>query len=262
MTVFEKPLPTDNRGNVEVVLQDQFTTPVDLYLVNVLDTLTILSNTALLSDTIDIETTGATPVAGNMVCLKEGFRFYQGVILTVTPIAGNQYTLTLDSPLDFAYTTAGGCSLTTKEMNVNGSVAPVTFSVTPGGLDDSMEWDILTMSFYIQGTAAMDDGDFGDQAAIAKGVLVRGKNGPNYKNIFNFKTNGDLHLDTGNRNYADDPPDTKTSVSAQKHGRDNQGHGVTARLKASTVDEFQVVIQDNLLAVDDMHIKIFGHVVE
>lgn len=259
MSVFGEKLPKDSRGNLETSAQDQFTEPIDVYVVATLDTFTILSDTTVLDDSIDIETTGVTPVAGKMVCIKEGFRFYQGIILTNTPIAGNQYTVTLDSPLDYGFTTAATGTLATRDMDVNGSVTPVVYRVTPVGLDASIEWDILTMSFYIQGTTAMDDGEFGDIAALTKGVQIRFKQGNSYKNIFNFKTNGDLLLDTRNREFSPSPPAGKTSVSASKEGRTNYQHGVAARMTVRTADEFQVVIQDNLSTVDAMYVKLFGH---
>jgi hypothetical protein len=252
----------NSRGALEHAEQDQFTEPINLFLVNVLDTLTILSDTTIPTKTIDIETTGTVPVDGNMVCLKEFLNFYQGTILSVAAIAGNQYTLTLDDPLDFAFTTAGGCSLTSRDMSVDGSVTPVVFSVTPGGLHESVQWDIYTATFYIQGTLAMDDGDFGDQAALTNGCVLRFKSGSFYKNVLNFKNNGDLRQECGNREYAIAPPAAKTSVSALKEGRDYTQHGVSARMAAATAQEFQLVVQDDLTAVDFMSVKIFGHVVE
>lgn len=231
---------------------------IDLHLVRVLDTLTILTDTVLDDKTIDIETTGTVPVVGNMICLKEGTAFYQGEILTVTPIAGDQYTLTLDSQLDFAFTTVGGCSLTDKNLAVDGSVAPVTFGVSPVDLDAGTQWDITRMFVHIQGTGTMDDGLFGDLVALTNGVLFRTENEV-VKNLMNAKTNGDFAEHAFDRAYADKAPAGKTAVIIRRTWAGQEKSGVAKRLKADTADTFKCIIQDNIAALDHMHVIVQGH---
>ena len=261
-SAFKEPLNITN-GGLDVNIQDQHTADIDLLLVRRLDTFTILADTSIDDTSMDIETTGVIPTTSHdRICLKEGSAFYQGEILSVVPIAGNQYTITLDSPLDFAFTAAGGTyTLTNDNLAVNGSVTPVIFRVSPAGLDAGIKWDITRMFVHIQGTAAMDDGLFGDQAALTKGVVFRTNNGI-VKNLSNAKSNGDFAEHAFDRNYASKAPAGKTSVTIRRTWAGPSKSGVTKRLSASTSDEFQCIVQDDLTGVDHMHVIVQGHVVE
>lgn len=246
---------------LQVAVQDQHTEIIDLHLSRILDTATLLVALILDDTSVDIETTGVVPAIGNTLCLKEDTAFYQGDILTVTPIAGNQYTVTLDTPLDFAFTVNGGCSIRSNDLAVNGAVVPVKFELTPANLSPDVEWDITRFIIHIQGSAAMDDGLFGDITSLTKGVVFRVENGI-YKNLFNAKNNGDFAEHTFDREYASKAPAGKTALTIRRTVAGQEKNGVTIRLSAKGGDRLVVIVQDDLTGLDHMHVVGQGHVVE
>jgi len=228
---------------------------LDLLLTRKLDELEIIAQTEVGDTTLNIETTGVVPVAGNYICLQEIIHYNQSKILSVTPIAGNQYTIGIDSPLDYNFSTAGGCSLTSAEMNVNGSINPVSFYLSPLLLLPSVIWYVAKIIIYIQGSGAMDDGLFGDQPSAEKGVVLRLNDGIS-KNIMNFKNQGDIVKKAGTREYSAKAPSGKTSVFGVKHLNGDENHGVMLPIIGKGT--FEAIVQDNLLAVDAFYVSISG----
>jgi hypothetical protein len=251
-------------GSLDVRNQDQTTPDISFYLAQILDTITILANTAVDDETLDVETTGSTPVVGNYVCLKEGTAFLQVEIISVTPISGNQYTIGIAIPLDFAFTTAGGCSLQNVDMNVDGSVTPVLFKVSPSGLDDGTEWDITRMIIIATMTSAGDDGKFCNLSALTNGVYFRTKDGIT-QNLFNAKENADFAEEAaGDLNYQVRSGGGGTHGMRGRitfNGQDKRG--VVKRLAATTNDEFQAFVRDDLVDVSliKLRVKLQGQVV-
>ena len=74
------------------------------------------------------------------------------------PIAGNQYTLTLDSLMDFPFTVAAISHVTTSDLAVDGSTTPEIFEITPAGLNDTCKWDITRVMIHIQGLLGLSLG--------------------------------------------------------------------------------------------------------
>lgn len=252
-------------GAINVELQDQHSDIVDLLMSRKLDDVTVLENTSIDDKAINIETTGTTPVVGDYLCLKETTYFYQGRIQSVTPIAGNQYTLGLNTPLDYAFTTSGCCALTSIEMNVNGSVTPVVFSVSPVGLTSGVSWDICRMIITVIDATAMDDGLFGGGTELTNGVVFRVKYNGKYKNIFTARTNGDFRLRSFDVNYVDATlgPGGLYSFGCRRSFNGQDKNGVSIRLENDVdPDEFQVIIQDDLTVLDGFNLVLQGHLVE
>ena len=111
---------TDAQGNMNIVVQDQFSQSVSIQFAEVIDEFTLASPLEIGDTVVSGSTGGAVPVVGNNLCLREGIRYYQGEILNVVADGGNDYTLTVDMPMDFAFTTSGGCVI------ANTNMAPVT----------------------------------------------------------------------------------------------------------------------------------------
>ena len=256
---FGSPVPkTDANGAQDVFMQDQTSEVIDLHLSKLIDIVTLINSTSIDDTEIYIETTGTVPGIGNIVCLKEGPAFYQGEMLTVTPISGNQYTIGLDTPLDFAFTTAGGCSTRSTNLAIDGSTTPQEFTVSPSNLEAGTEWDIVRIIIHIQGTGAMDDGLFGDITALTKGVVFRTENGI-IKNIFNAKSNGDFAEHTFDRSYASKAPAGKTALIIRRTFGGQNKNGVVLRLRSDTLDKFITIVQDDLSGLEHMHIVVQGH---
>jgi len=242
-------------GGLDVNIQDQTTTVVDLYMFHQISTFEISAPVDIDDLTVSVvSTTGM--VAGHVLCFQEGTNFFQAIILEI-----NSLVLTIDTPFDFAFSTAGGCSFGNRNMNVDGSVTPVIFRVGPGNLDDGQEWDIVRILFSMVDEAEMDDGLFGGIAALPKGLVLRQVNGHS-KNIFNVKTNGEFALRNYDASYADNAKKGFYGFRSRRTFGGQSKNGVVLRLEATTNDQLQIIIQDDLTDLVTFYSVVQGHVVD
>lgn len=249
-----------HRFRNDVFIQDQHTEIIDLHLTRLIQPVAIDVNT-LIDDTSIQITAAAPPTVGSTLCLKEGYKFYQGGILSFT--GTNPYTVVVDTPLDYPFTTAGGCSERSNNMAVNGSVTPQNFVLSPANLTDGLEWDITRIALQMVGTAAPDDGKFGTIAALTNGIVVRYTDGIT-KNLFNAKTNADLALHTGGdvQYIPRTVPAGSHGVRARRTFSGPEKNGVTIRLAATTSDELIIIIQDDLTDITTFEAVAQGHIVD
>lgn len=244
----------------DVFIQDQSTELIDLFLTKEIQSVTIASLTNIGDTTITI-TSASEPINGNLICLKEGSAFYQGRILSHSANSTN-WDVVLDTPLDFAFTLSGGCSERSSNMNVNGSVTPQIFTITPSGLTSGTKWDITRVLFAIEDEASMDSTKFGGIAKLTKGIVLRKKDGV-YKNIMNIKDNGEFAERAFDISYDDRAsPSGKYFFRCRKTFAGQEKSGVVIRLESDTNDELQVIIQDDLTALTKFRCVLQGHTVE
>lgn len=241
----------ETNGSLRSTLQDSITRTVSLFLHEHIGGAITLTADANIDDTVLNVQAGHGAVAGNLVCLKEGIRFYQGEILSVTAT-----TIILDTPLDFAFVQGANCTATNKGLNVDGSGIPVEFHVRPNA---GVKWDILEMLFLIEGATAMDTGKFGDIAALTNGIVVR-KKGLEYMNIFNIKTNGDFATRAFNVEFDPKAPAGVTAVRISREFK--RQNGVVIRLDGDNPDDLQILVRDNLSTLGKFECILQGHVVE
>ena len=246
-----------------VISRDPDTEIVDLYMTEEIESITLTSALSVDDAVASLDSPSATPIAGNMLEIKDpgGTAFYQGQILVVAPTGGDGYDLSLDTPLDFPFGMGANISLGSRELNVDGSVTPKTFIVSPAGLLPGTRWDVTRIVFHIQGDQTMDDGKFGDLAALTKGVIVRAGNGFS-KNIMNAKTNGEFIERAFDREYADFPPATKSAVVIRRTFGGSDKNGVVLRISTDDGDGVRCIVQDNLTALDLFRIVVQGHVTD
>ncbi len=228
MSIYNKLLPTDFRGNVEVVKQDQFSEVIDLSISILLSEIDIVIPVNIDDKVIRIDSP-ILPLTGHQLCLKQRSltSFYQGIILAVTPIAGSIYDLTLDSPFDAPFGIDDGCSLRNKNLAVDGSSTPIIANLSPRGL--STNWDITRVVFFISDATDMDSGKFGGMPALTNGIVLRKMNEV-FKNIFNAKTNGDFRLRNYDLFFDDKAPAGLYSVSSKRTFNGDDKNGVTIGL--------------------------------
>lgn len=243
----------------DVYIQDQSTDRLSLFLGQILDTVTIITNTNKDDESLDVESSGYVPVVGNFICMQEQGKITQVEIVLVTLIAGNQYTLDIAVPLDYPYTIAGGCSIQNVDMNIDGSTTPVNFSVNPYG---NYRWDITRMMIGMVLATAGDDGKFGNLTALTKGLFMRKEDSENSQNLMNIKDNSDFRLEGYDVTY---PPrsggggDYGMAARISYSGQDKAG--VVIRLSGKTGDSYRATVRSDLLSLGKFRIKIQGHVV-
>jgi len=253
----------EKNGGIPVNVQDQTTEIIDLHLSQFKSNLTLTVDPSpddtSITGTVDV---AFVPIIGDVVCLKEGTAFYQAEVLSVTSNGGDNYTLGLDTPIDYDFSLSGGCSISTQEINVDGSITPQIFRISPVNLQDSVEWDVVRIIFVMNDDAAMDDGRFGGIVnGLTKGLVLRTVNGIR-KNIFNIKTNGDFAAHAYDVEYvpATLGPNGQYGFRCRRTFGGQSKNGVVIRLTAKDADELQVIIQDDLTSLTKFHVIVQGHV--
>lgn len=251
----------NSRGTRDVAVQDQTTPIVDLHFTKQIDTAVILALAAIDDNSINIQTATA-PIVGDVVNLKDpgSNSFYQGEILVVTPLGGNDYTAELDTPLDFGFGPGDFAETASNNLAVDGSVTPQIFGVSPTGLSDDTEWDITRFMANMLGNTTMDDGLFGDLPPLAKGIVIRADNGI-VKNIFNAKTNGQIKEHVYDLVYESKSPAGQTGLSLRRSFGGQDKNGVVTRITAAANDGIKCIIQDNLTGLNNFGMVAEGHVV-
>lgn len=241
---FSNELPLESNGGVPINIQDQTTPPVDLYFIQPIGAPTTVSTAVVIGDT-DIEVaSGANISVGNYLgifCPDAGRFFFAEVL---ADDGGTPATITVDTPADFAFDVGDNVISTTRELNVDGSLAsPEVFEVQGPGSGD-LEIDITRLIFSIICDSQPDDGLFGNITALTNGLVIRRKDGT-YRNIANIKSNGDF------ANLAYDVAYTTRSVPAGSYGvrcrytfAGQDKHGVAIRLAED--ESLQILIQDDL----------------
>ena len=244
----------------DVNIQDQTTPQFSLYLGEALDmTVVFVGTQAVNTETLDISSP-TLPIVGNFLCCKEGESFTQIEITGVTG-AGPAYTVDISIPLDHQYTVAANVCLQNCDMNVNGSVTPVEFFVSPQGAGAAIEWDVTRMILSMTHTSAGDDGLFGNLAALTNGNYFRIEDGTNF-NLFNAKENSDFAIEGydiayPSRSGGGGVAGTRSRITF--NGTDKRG--VVFRLAADSGDKFLSSVRDDLTGLTSYRVKVQGQVV-
>lgn len=151
--------------------------------------------------------TSAGAVHGISIVVASTNDFVDGAYITLSDPASGRYwvghqigapsgnTITIDTPLDFAFPTATThVAVGTHEManEVGTLLSPVIYSVRAGEITDvPTTIDITRVIFTCQGPAAVNVSNFCGITALTNGLVLRRVDGT-VQNIFNVKTSGDL----------------------------------------------------------------------
>jgi hypothetical protein len=245
-------LPRELDGNLPVNLQDQHSEMIVVPLHIVIQSGPLLALATIVDATNITLTGGHSCTGGHSICIKEGTHFYIGIVLSVTT-----NVLNLDTPLDYAFTTAAEVCIGNPNLSVNGSITPKIAHLSP---PFGVQWDITRLHVRMIDVQVMDAGTFGGRAALPNGVVLRRSDGSG-KNIANVKSNGDLAMMASGYSFDAKPPSGHYGFTSY-HVFGGQEHvGVTLRLDGSDNDEIQAIIQDDLTGIDVVKIVAIGHVV-
>lgn len=257
---------------VDVAIQDQYTEIIDLKMFEVLNNITIIGTPQVGERTIRIESVGVIPSPGEILCLKsdDTDAFMQPVILTVTPVGGDQYDIYMDLPLDYAFDSTDGCALGNPNWAVDGSITPVKFILSPSGNVNGTSWDLTRITFSCLGLGTStpsdptpDDTSFFTMDPINNGIYLRVVDGYT-KNIFNVKSNHGVKLRVGGDLEIIQTPNKNGfySTTARRTFNGPDKNGVTIRLDSDTNDTFELVVQDDLTDMALCEAVVQGHIVD
>lgn len=248
-------------GGLDVNIQDQVTPPVDFFFTQIKGAPTTVGVVTVI-DTYDVTVASAAGCSvGDYVGIfnadnPSDNRAYFGTILSI-----NVDTVTLDTPLDFAFQIGDTFACFSRDISdANGSVTPEIFKIEVGsGATQSIDINRLMISFLTDG--AVNLASFGDLTELTRGCVLRRVNGY-INNIWNVKSNGEI----ANLSFDYTPFTALNPAQGQDgakfrytlNGQDK--HGVAVRLNPG--DSLELIIQDDLTALQQFRIIAEGHFVD
>lgn len=252
-------LEPKSNGSIDVNIQDQSTKPIDTYFLQSVTNFTLSAPTVASGTTQTslvytfTATTGHGITAGNEILLLDTIAdtdFYANVMSITNDI------ITVDRPIENVFPSATTLGrIVTSEMAVDGSTTEQIFTVR-GGAD---AFDITRILLQMTHASAGDDSKFGGITALDRGLVFRVADGFQ-KNIFNFKTNGDIRAFCFDIAYSDKAGGGANGTGARITFAGQSKHGVTLRISGN--DVLQWIVQDDLTGLDSLKIVAQGHVVE
>ena len=215
----------------------------------------------------DASTLAANTVAGDTgIVLDDATAFSVGDTIAIsngtiettfpqiTAIVTN--TLTLDRPLDFAYSIGYDVEVVHTDLKTDiGTLAvPISHIIKP---HIGQVWHIERVILSMTHTSAAADSTFGDITALTNGVVVRAFINGQYGTFTVWKNNRDIRLDMYDMEYTDKAGPSLFGTHAR--GSFNR-IGVTVRLDGDEGDYLEVLVQDNLQGLSSLLINGQGHI--
>ena len=250
------PLDIQLDGSIDVNVQDQASRAFDIFFAQDVGSPTTLTIDAVQDAYTVSVTTGHGLIAGDTIVMADPTieKGYTGIVVSV---AGDN-TVNLDMPLNVAFTAAGTIvQERTHNLNVDGSVTRQSFKV---GSPLTGTLDITRIMFQITTTDAATFDLFGDQTALAGGVLLRIVKNGDRTNLWNLKTNGEMAgLMYDVEFFSAAHPLALNGLAGRLTYGGQAKHGVVLRISGG--EYLEIVVQDNLAALLSFHIIACGHLV-
>jgi hypothetical protein len=239
-----------HQKNIETFAQDTDNPILEYILSTKISSVMLAQNVSRGTFTVTL-TPGHGMQIGEYLEIWQAGLWYQGEVSNV-----NANIITLLKPVYFAFTTSAGCYRTSINMNVNGSVIPVLFTLEP---TYDISFDIYSSSVSITDNIEMDDSKFGGISSLTNGVLV-GKINPNILHdsyLYNLKNNGCFNKHSFVCTYTDKAGGGLYGFNAKKDFRTNNGS--VPRVKGTTGEAVSIIIRDDLSTLSSFVTVIHGH---
>jgi len=250
-------LKLESNGALPVNVQDQTTSPVILPLVRIQGSTTLAATPAIGDLTVTVtDATGMVVGQHFRIIDVTNDRYYFGAI---TAVSIN--TVTLDTPIDFAYGAGAQVTFSDTNMAVDGSVTPVTFKLRTGNPSILSKVDITRLIVVCTTTSAVDLSKFGNLPPLANGIVFR-RTDVTTNNIFNAKTNFDLAVMTYDWTvYSATNPSQGIDGFTCKMTFAGQ-HKMGVALRVPQTSNIEAVVQDNLTGLTELRFILEGHIVQ
>ena len=236
-------------STIDASIEQKTDEVIDLWVHKIIATHTLTAGVSI--DDLVLPVTDSTGIlAGQTICIKEDARHFQADVLSVSV-----NNVTIDSPLDFAFTTAAIVHNANKNMAVDGSGTTQTFHIEPPA---GAVWHLTRVLFTMTDGTAMDDSKFGGISGLTNGFVMRLKNGRT-KNIFNIKTNGDFAAVSYDVNYAPKAPAGSFGLNVRSSFNGEDKRGIVFPLIGNDSDQLQILIQDDLTDLVTFRARFQGH---
>ena len=234
-------------GTVIIYSEYQGLVPADYYLYKTI-AIPVISTTAVIGDEVIKVVSSTGVIVGHVITFYESNWMFQTLVTGTTAT-----TISIASPIDFAFTAAALVEAGLWSMNVDGSATTQIFSIKAPP----------TSSIHIHGincsmlaATDMDDAKFGGIAALTKGILFRFTDGliKNLAVVVNNIGFWEIGFDIY---YSDKAPAGQYGFRARRYIP--KMNGVTVTLSSGGLSEFQVHIRDDLTDEDLVACIVNGH---
>jgi hypothetical protein len=234
------PIETSDRGNagVPVFLQDQTTELLGVPFL--FDRGSFVLDGSTVRDTSEFDA-----VAGHGISVGEILEFAnQSTFMQARVLIVLADHITIDTPFNHVYTGGDTMVRSSDDLQVDGSVTSQIFTIKPL---PGQVGDFTRVILVIESGSAMDYTKFGSITALLNGCVLRVKreNG-DYRNIFNWKTNGEFIEHSFDSLFENKSGGGGFGFVGRSTFAGQSKRGVAIRLDGDLGEELQVIVQDNL----------------
>lgn len=229
-------IPIGGGTNKDALPQDPDSEVVNLKLNQFLNDVTLANDLTLGTRTINLSP-GHSVAIGNYLCFVEGKRFTQSLVIGV-----NVNEITLESPIDYAYTTNADVHNSNPNIaKVDGSTTPIEFYLTPPA---GMAFDVYAVHLVGEYKNAPGPTKFFGESPITNGLYLRKEDG-SVKNYWTIRRDADF------REYGmvpeHDPKAPAGNYLTYCPIKPRNDNGVVLRLRWN--EKLIVGVQDDFLAM-------------
>ena len=242
-------------SSLDVSIQDQTTTPIDFYFVNIqgspttlLSAITTVTSTTFVY-TFDVVESSDMSVGDYVGIFRDSDveRFFFAEIQAISSGSGNA-TITVDTPIDFNFPAGSTVASFIRSMNVDGSSTPVIYQVEIGPASDE-RIHLTRIMLQMKTDDPVSLAKFGDLTKLTNGLVFRKVTVEGViQNIWTIKDNAQFALYSDPTDWvpyeALNPAQGQDGMSWQYtlNGPDNRGVAV----ELMPGDKLQMVVQDDL----------------
>ena len=233
---------------IDVSIQDYYGEIQSYFLINVKQNTTLTTDAIDMTRTISVVDTTNCNI-GEGVNVYDNESFFQSLIQSKTI-----NSITFANEIDKAFS-----STNTKiqcgawNMNVNGAITPVVFSISP---PTDINWHIKSTGFQCTDNSDWDSNTFCSRDVLSNGLIVRVVDGYT-KNLFLIYNNGGFGLRGYDIIDYDKAPAGSFGFSGILNLPDN--YGAFVQLVGKEGDTFEYVIQDDMTSQTTLASLIGGH---
>ena len=256
-SINDRQLELELNGGIPVNMQDQTTPPLILPMAQELAATTLSADTVLNAYTMVVTSSAGASIGNHIRIINSAAdRYYYGTVLSIVV-----NTIIVDTQIDFVYISGSEVTFSNINMNVDGSVTPVIFTLRTGSPSIPSEVDITRVLITCITESAVNLSLFGDLSALTRGVAFRSVNG-DQRNIFNIKKN----LDIASLAY-DWTPYVATNPSQGVDGFASRltfagQNKMGIALRVGQHDNLEMIVQDDLRGLVTLNAILEGHIVE
>lgn len=181
-------------------------------------------------------------VIGSYFGVFGGGRYFFAVALNVV---GN--VITTDTPVDFAFPIGSTAVYLDRDLNKDGSVTPLTYSIL-GPTAGNITFHVTRFMLMAECATAVDLSKFGDLGALTNGMILRQSNGVS-RTIWNIKKNSGfaLHAYDWTPFAATNPQQGVDGMIVRYSFNGPDKHDSPIILQAG--ESLDLIVQDNLLGL-------------